>query len=97
MAGNIEPLGKQVFVLPVAFRIQLVGRYKAQGRGIHAVAFAGGRGAVVKHVAQVGAGNAAAHFSAGHKKADVGFFHHPVRDEGPGEAGPARSGLEFVA
>ena len=38
----------------------------------------------------------AAHFSARHKEAPVGFFHDIFRGHGTGEAGPSGPGIEFI-
>ncbi len=68
--------------------------HELQHVAVDAVALVGGRGAVVKDVAEVDAGTGAAHFNARHAE-------HPVFMQGDGardrieEAGPAGAALEL--
>ena len=56
---------EQSEVLAVPFLFELVLGHEAQGRRVHAVALASGRGAVVEDVAKVAVARAAAHLGAG--------------------------------
>ena len=68
---------------------------EAQGYGVHAVALAGGLGAVGENVAEVSFALAALYFGSRHAVSDVGFFDDVfVVNWGP-ETGPAGAGIEF--
>ena len=87
-----------VFPFAVAFGIELGGGDEAQGGAVDAVAqaaFVGGT--VVKDVAEMGIGAAAAHLGAVHIVAVVVALGYGVGPDRTGEAGPAAAGLEFVA
>ncbi len=82
--------------LAVALFLQVLSRDEAQRGGVHAVAHAGGRRAVVEDVTQVGVAVPAAHLRARHEEAAVRPFDDVVRFERPGEARPAGAGLILV-
>src|SRR5208337_1451914 len=64
-------------------------------RRVHAVAQAGGLGAVVEDVAQVRVALGAQHFVAGHTDAAVGLVLHVLLGDRLPEAGPAGAGVEL--
>lgn len=69
--------------------------FEVEGGGIHAIAQAGGRGAVFKHVAEMRATFRAAGFGADHSVSGIAMFLDFGGIGGLIEAGPAGSGFEF--
>ena len=63
--------------------------------GVHTISLAGGSGAVVKYVAEMGAGFAVYHFPAGHTVATVHDETDGIRVDGGVEAGPAGAAVKF--
>jgi hypothetical protein len=73
-------------------------RRKAERGGVDAVAQAGGRGAVVEDVGQVGVALAAQRLGAAHEQAVIGLGAHVLRGGRRPETRPAGTGLKlFVA
>ncbi len=68
---------------------------EAQRDGIHAIALAGGRRAVVEDVSEMAFAAGATDFRPHHAVALVAHERHVIPVDGIEEAGPARSGFEF--
>jgi hypothetical protein len=68
---------------------------EAHGYGVHAVSEAGGLGAVIEDVAEVGFAATAGYFGAGHAEGSVGGLNNIFFGDGLVEAGPAGAGIEF--
>src|SRR5665213_835192 len=73
----------------------VLGRLELQRQRVHAVAQTGGRRTVGEHVAEVAATAGAGDLGPAHAERRVVVLVDRAVDEGPGEAGPARSGLEL--
>ena len=70
-------------------------RLKVEGDRVHAIPFIGGRGTVVKDMAQVGAAAGAADFDAIHAIGMVVEIDDAVWADGFEEAGPAAGAREL--
>lgn len=89
-------LSEEGFKFIETFFFEIFDGDKTEGRGVHAIAKAGRRGPVGKHVAEVRLAFGGADFRAGHAQAAVMFFLNGSRIERFGKAGPTGAGFEFV-
>ena len=87
---------EQGCVLTVTFRFETGRGDETHRRGVHAVAQAGRRGAVLENVAEVGVGVFRANFGADHEELAIALRDHVLRLERAREARPAGSGVVFV-
>jgi hypothetical protein len=70
-------------------------RLKFQGSRIHAVAQAGGRRAIVKHMAQVGPTVGAMHLGTGHPEGAIDLSFNILRGDRLPKTGPTGSRIVF--
>src|ERR1700687_2559943 len=74
---------------------EISGFGEAQGYGVHAIAQAGGRGAVVEYVTQVGIAETARDGGADHAEAGIAGFQNIFFGDGLPETGPAGAGFKL--
>src|ERR1700730_98047 len=75
--------------------VEISGFNEAQGYGVHAIAQAGGRGAVVEYMTQVSIAETARDGVADHAEAGIAGFQNIFFGDGLPETGPAGAGFKL--